>query len=89
MGYYCKKCHKRWSYPLTKCIFCGESLEEVVETVYQVIGSTQIHIPSTDNEQVPYYNYLLEDKNGHKIIIKSFETHDLGDVIDLAEDKIE
>ncbi|MEN6291143.1 MAG: 3-hydroxyacyl-CoA dehydrogenase NAD-binding domain-containing protein, partial [Methanobacterium sp.] len=87
MSFYCKNCEKFWSYPLKKCIYCGESLKEVVETVYEVIGSTEVKVPSTEHEKVPYFNYLLEDKNGNKIIIKSFENHGIGDTIDLTKEK--
>lgn len=87
MSFYCKNCEKFWSYSLKKCIYCGESLQELTETVYEVIGSTEVNVPSTEHEKVPYFNYLLEDKNGNKIIIKSFEIHEIGDIIDLSEEK--
>lgn len=88
MAYYCENCDKWWSYPVKKCIFCGNDLQEVVETQYEVIGSTQVNVPSADNKKVPYFNYLLEDKNGNKILIKSFENHQIGNIIDLKEESM-
>lgn len=82
--YYCKACNKYWSYPVKKCIFCDGELQEINESKYKVIGFTQVAIPSVGNEKVPYFDYLLEDKNGNKIINKSFNNHKIGDTIDLA-----
>lgn len=89
MTYYCKNCKKWWSYNIKKCIFCSNNLQKVTETQYKIIGFTEIHVPSFQNEKVPYFNYLLEDKNNNKIIIKSFDKHDIGDLIDLEENKKE
>ena len=83
MAYYCSECDRWWSYPVKKCIFCGADVQEVIETEYKVIGFTQIQVPSIENPKVPYFNYLLEDKNGNKIIIKSLEEHKIGDCLDL------
>lgn len=85
--YQCKECKKSWNYPVKKCIFCDGDIEEVSETQYHVIGSTQVNIPSSGNEKVPYMEYLLEDRNGNKIIKKSFDQHEIGDAIDLGEAK--
>lgn len=85
MAYYCHGCERWWNYPIKECIFCGGDVQEVIETKYQVIGFTQIHVPSTENPKVPYYNYLLEDKNGNKIIIKSVTEYKIGDGIDLEK----
>ena len=86
MSYYCENCDKWWSYPIKKCIFCGNDIQEVIESKYQVIGFTQVNVPSADNKKVPYLNYLLEDSNGNKVIIKSFEKHLIGDTIDLKRE---
>jgi 3-hydroxybutyryl-CoA dehydrogenase len=87
MAYYCSECDKWWNHPIKKCIFCGKEIQEVVETEYKVIGFTQVQVPSIENPKVPYFNYLLEDKNGNKIIIKSFQEQKIGDFLDLKEDK--
>lgn len=85
--YQCKNCGKRWSYPIKKCIFCQGDVNEELEQKYSVIGYTQVNVPSTGNEKTPYYNYLLEDKNGNKRINKSFDQLNLGDSVDLNENK--
>lgn len=85
MAYYCSECEKWWNHPISNCVFCGGNVQEVVETEYKVLGFTQIHVPSTENPKVPYFNYLLEDKNGNKIIIKSLEEYNIGDNLDLKE----
>jgi uncharacterized OB-fold protein len=79
MDYYCENCKKWWSYPVERCIFCGYDIQEFSETRYKIIGFTEVHVPSTNNEKVPYFVYLLEDKNGNKKIIKSFDRHEIGD----------
>ncbi|MDY9922728.1 3-hydroxyacyl-CoA dehydrogenase family protein [Methanobacterium sp.] len=87
MAFYCKICEKWWSHPIRKCIFCGNDVEEVFETEYNVIGFTKVNVSSPNNENVPYFNYLLVDKNGNKIIIKSFEEYQIGDYIKLNDEK--
>ncbi len=72
---------------MKKCIFCDGDIEEVNETKYHVVGSTQVNIPSVGNEKVPYMEYLLEDRNENKIIKKSFDQYEIGDLIDLGEAK--
>jgi len=83
LAYHCEACDKYWSYPVPKCIFCKGDTHPVSETHYKVIGYTRINVPSQGNEKVPYIDYLLEDRNGNKIIMKSFSEHELGAVIDL------
>lgn len=85
MSFSCEACNKHWSYPVKKCIFCHGDIEEHKESKYKVIGFTQINVPSTGNDKVPYYDCLLEDCHGCKILIKSYEQHEIGDVIDIGE----
>ncbi|MGA9141520.1 MAG: 3-hydroxyacyl-CoA dehydrogenase NAD-binding domain-containing protein [Methanocella sp.] len=87
LAYHCEHCGKYWSYPVKKCIFCKEDTHAVSETKYTVIGFTSINVPSQGNEKVPYVDYLLEDRNGNKIIMKSFSEYPIGYSIDLAEKK--
>jgi 3-hydroxybutyryl-CoA dehydrogenase len=85
VSYVCEGCDRHWSYPVRHCIFCGSAIREVNGSKYTVIGSTQINIPSTGNEKVPYFDYLLEDQRGDKVIVKSFDGHEIGDVMDVSE----
>ena len=88
MKYCCVHCKKCWNHPVEKCIFCGKEITQIKETRYKVIGYTEVFIPSTGNEKVPYFVNLLEGKQGHKIFQKTFQKYDLGKVIDLLEDMV-
>jgi 3-hydroxybutyryl-CoA dehydrogenase len=66
-------------YAIEKCIFCGGSITQKEETKYRVIGYSEVHVPSTGNERVPYFANILEDQNGQKIIRKSYKKHQIGD----------
>lgn len=87
MKYCCTYCNKCWNHPVEKCIFCGNEITQIKETQYKVVGFSEVFIPSTGNEKVPYYVNILEDGKGDKIIKKSFEKYEIGDTIDLMEDK--
>jgi 3-hydroxybutyryl-CoA dehydrogenase len=86
MKYCCVHCKKCWNHPVEKCIFCGLEITQIKETHYSVIGYTEVFIPSTGNEKVPYFVNILEDKNGHKIFQKSFQQYEIGQIIDLEGD---
>ena len=88
MKYCCIHCKKCWNHPVDKCIFCGKEITQIQETRYKVIGYTEVFIPSTGNEKVPYFVNFLEDKGGHKIFQKSFQKYDIGKIIDLKEDTL-
>lgn len=50
-----------------------------------MIGSTQVNIPSIGNEKVPYYDYILENVQGEKLIKKSFDQYTMGTLIDVKD----
>jgi len=81
MAYYCDNCKKYWNHEVKTCIFCGRETAKLDESVYRVLSSTKVHIPSKGNENVPYFVYLLEDKNGQKIIRKSDNQYRIGDEV--------
>lgn len=83
MAYYCDNCNKYWSHEVTNCIFCGAETRKVDESEYTVLSSTKVHVPSKGNENVPYFVYLLQDKNGQKIIRKSDNQYQIGDQVNL------
>ncbi len=85
MSYVCDGCERHWSYPVRHCIFCGADVRETRGSRYTVVGLTQVNIPSTGNEKVPYFDYLLQDKLGNKVIVKSFDRHEIGDDFDTGE----
>lgn len=88
MKYCCVHCKKCWNHPVEKCIFCGQEITQIKETRYKVIGYSEVFIPSTGNEKVPYFVNLLEDTRGHKIFQKSFHKNEIGTIIDLQEDMV-
>ena len=83
MPYFCENCNKWWSLPIKRCIFCGDKTKEINETDYEVLGFTKVFVPSEKHQKVPYFNYLLEDRNSNKLIIKSFNEYSIGDNINL------
>jgi 3-hydroxybutyryl-CoA dehydrogenase len=86
MKYCCSQCKKCWNHPIDRCIFCGQEIDQIQETKYHVIGNSEIFVPSTGNEKVPYHVNILQDNSGQTIIRKSFKKYDIGDTIDLQED---
>ena len=88
MHYYCKKCNKSWNLPVERCIFCGNEIDIINETVYEVMGYSEVNVPSKGNEKTPYYVYILKDKNGNKIIQKSFSKYQIGDRFELESETL-
>ncbi len=80
---YCEKCDKYWNQEIRTCIFCGGETRTISESVYRVLSSTKVHVPSKGNENVPYFVYLLEDKHGQKVIRKSDHHYQIGDEVNL------
>jgi len=85
MTFYCDKCNKYWSHEVQNCIFCGAETRKIDESEYTVLSHTKVHVPSKGNENVPYFVYLLEDKNGQKIIRKSDNQYQIGDQINFNQ----
>ena len=83
MAYYCDNCNKYWNHEVRTCIFCGSDTVLTDESIYKVLSSTKVHVPSKGNENVPYFVYLLEDKNGQKVIRKSDRHYQIGDEVNL------
>jgi 3-hydroxybutyryl-CoA dehydrogenase len=87
MSYFCEPCNKHWNYPVKKCIFCQGDIAEHRENMFTVIGFTQINIPSSGNDKVPYYDCLIQDNHGCKMIKKLYEKPEIGDIINIGEAK--
>jgi 3-hydroxybutyryl-CoA dehydrogenase len=77
----CKKCGRRWYYPVHKCIFCNTDLVDIIPKEYTVRGITEVYVPSVSHRQVPYYDILLEDERGNLYIKKTFRSRLLGEKI--------
>ncbi len=85
MYYYCSNCKKCWNHPIDRCIFCGKTTTQIQEDHFKVIGYTEVFIPSTENEKVPYFVSLLEDQQGNKKFQKSFQKPEIGKTININE----
>lgn len=88
MAYRCNHCNKKWDFPVERCIFCGNAINSDEESLkYEILGYSEVHIPSLGNESIPYYVYLLKDENGNKFIKKSFSQCQIGDLFELESNK--
>lgn len=88
MYYCCKNCNKLWSLPVDKCIFCGSTVDKMEEfNNYEVIGFSEVQVPSTGNEKTPYFIYMLKDINGNKILKKSFHQYNIGDLLEIEKEE--
>jgi 3-hydroxybutyryl-CoA dehydrogenase len=79
VAWICKKCNKKWRYPVKTCIFCHSTVYPVDSGLLKVKGSTKINIKSESHKEIPYYNLLLEDDMNNKIIRKTFQNFNIGD----------
>ncbi len=75
----CKICAKQWHHAVDKCLFCGGDVHAISNKKFMVIGVTEVFVPSVEHEAVPYYDLLLEDEQGHKLIKKTFDEYNIGD----------
>jgi 3-hydroxybutyryl-CoA dehydrogenase len=87
MVYVCDHCNKSWSHPISQCIFCGNEIKEIREAKYKILGRSKVNIPAASNEKVPYFSYLLQDKNNVVIAKSCYEVFDIGDEIELNTNK--
>jgi len=86
----CKICAKQWRHAVHKCLFCGGDVYVISNKKFTVIGVTEVFVPSFEHEAVPYYDLLLEDEQGHKLIKKTFDEYNIGDTLDLdSSDKLD
>ena len=63
----CKKCNKKWIYPVEKCVYCFGKIESEVGNKMKVVGFTHVKIPSPMHPFVPYNVLVLEDENGNRM----------------------
>lgn len=74
-------CAKQWRHAVDKCLFCGGDVYAISNKKFTVIGVTEVFVPSVEHEAVPYYDLLLEDDQGHKLIKKTFDEYNIGGTI--------
>ncbi len=81
MKYRCDSCGREWDYPVKTCIFCNKPISIVDVSKYTVEGITQVFVPSDNHPVTPYYIMLLKDSNRSYKFQKTFEHHEIGDII--------
>ena len=74
----CRKCNKKWLYPIEKCIYCNEKLEKEIGLKTKVIGVSKVNVPSSYHPIVPYYVLILEDEHGNRMPKKSMREWKIG-----------
>lgn len=73
MIFACSNCENRWRYPIKICLFCGHAVKKQKAGVMTVRAVTRVDVPSSGHEKVPYYNLLLEDKDGKLFLRKQLK----------------
>jgi len=78
----CKKCNKKWVYPIEECVYCRDEgkIEKEIGKETKVIGFTKISIQSPNHPIVPYNTLILEDEHGNKVPKKTMKDYKIGDV---------
>ena len=76
----CKKCCKKWIYPIERCIYCKNFVERQEGLKLKVIGITKVSIPSVSHPIVPYNVVLLQDEFGNKMPKKTMKDFEIGDL---------
>ncbi len=75
----CKKCNRKWIYPITKCVHCKGSIIKQVGKDMKVVGITKVNIPSPPHPIIPYYTLILEDEHGNRMPKKVMKEYKIGD----------
>jgi len=75
----CKKCNKKWIYPIERCIYCKDAVEKQIGKKVKVVGVTKILIPSPEHPIIPYYALILEDEHGNRMPKKTMKEYKLGE----------
>jgi 3-hydroxybutyryl-CoA dehydrogenase len=88
MKYQCEFCRKEWDYPVGICIFCGHPVSNVDMGSYEVQSITQVLVPSEDHPITPYYVMLLKDSDGSYKFQKTFQNHEIGEIINHQKELI-
>jgi hypothetical protein len=79
MFYECKKCKRRWEYPLSECPHCLIPLDRMEAKTARVTGAVKVAIPTLFHPNVPYYVLVLEDEAGNMWGYKSEKEYKIGD----------
>src|SRR3989344_9164117 len=74
----CRKCNKKWIYPVERCIHCRGEIEKQKGTKIKVAGMTKVSIPSPMHPIVPYNVILLQDEHGNFLPKKTMKNYSIG-----------
>lgn len=75
----CKKCNKKWIYPVEKCVYCKDKIEKEIGKQMKVIGTTTVNIPCPPHPIVPYNIIMVQDEHGNKMPKKVMKKYEIGD----------
>jgi len=79
MIFRCSNCRKSWRYPINICLFCGQEVQEEATGSLVVHAVTEVDIPSTEHDRVPYFNVLLRDENDNFFLRKHLHKVTVGE----------
>ncbi|MFH1641843.1 MAG: DUF362 domain-containing protein [Nanoarchaeota archaeon] len=75
----CKKCNRKWIYPVEKCVYCNEMLEKEIGKQMKVIGMTKSFVQSPPHPIIPYNILIVQDEHGNKMPKKVMRDYKIGD----------
>lgn len=79
----CKNCKKVFWHDVNKCLLCkGRKFVFMYPKKFQVIGKTEVNLPSRTHPETPYYVLALKDENNVISIKKSYKNYKINDLID-------
>ncbi|MDZ4654762.1 MAG: 3-hydroxyacyl-CoA dehydrogenase NAD-binding domain-containing protein [Coriobacteriia bacterium] len=77
----CPSCNRRYSYPVIECTFCRVPLVEQETRTGEVVGVTEVSVPSLGHEEVPYWCALVARPQGGFAVVKRDVPTSVGDRI--------
>jgi len=75
----CKKCNKKWLYPIEKCVYCKSDIEKEIGKQMKVIGTTKVHITCPPHPIAPYNIIIVQDEHGNKMPKKVMREYKIGE----------
>jgi len=75
----CKKCNKKWIYPIDRCVYCKDNIEKEVGKEMKVIGTTKVNINCPHHPIAPYNIIIVQDGYGNKMPKKVMKDYKIGD----------
>ena len=86
----CPNCGRDYAYKLPICTWCAVDLVEVEPTAAQILAITEVNVPSTGHEDVPYWCAFVRAEDGSQAIVKLDHAANVGDTLHFgAEEALE